>query len=296
MPILKNEIKCLPPLPPLSKSSTVLHTFNSTILTPVSNNNSGFLRNLLNSSTGKVCISFIVCTLPSKDEYRQNSKRLEKLKRKVERGTWILGFPLLVQKAVSLAGGLHRVVVLGWAIFSCYIFSCNHFYELWCQVGEGPAWLGLFGICSVYSSYHCRNEVLMVGNDIFKTCVLPQIQTENGLKNTPKILDDIFASLVQSKTSADLPKRPQGLTIKPSILGFDTPHYWLCDSRLLCLQDPNNRSNWNVFRECWKQGQVRGSSAPLLSTFGRLWQPHPAVPATNCRWYILYLLFLYFIV
>ncbi|XP_012890963.1 PREDICTED: lysine-specific demethylase 3A [Dipodomys ordii] len=131
MPILKNEIKCLPSLPPLNKSSTVLHTFNNTILTPVSNNNSGFLRNLLNSSTGK---------------------------------------------------------------------------------------------------------------------------TENGLKNTPKILDDIFASLVQNKTSSDLPKRPQGLTIKPSILGFDTPHYWLCDNRLLCLQDPNNKSNWNVFRECWKQG------------------------------------------
>ena len=62
MPILKNEIKCLPPLPPLNKSSTVLHTFNSTILTPVSNNNSGFLRNLLNSSTGKVCARFITCT------------------------------------------------------------------------------------------------------------------------------------------------------------------------------------------------------------------------------------------
>lgn len=96
----------------------------------------------------------------------------------------------------------------------------------------------------------------------FKTCILSQIQTENGLKNTPKILDDIFASLVQNKTSSDLSKRPQGLTIKPSILGFDTPHYWLCDNRLLCLQDPNNKSNWNVFRECWKQGQVRGSSAP----------------------------------
>ncbi|XP_030683397.1 lysine-specific demethylase 3A isoform X3 [Nomascus leucogenys] len=145
MPILKNEIKCLPPLPPLSKSSTVLHTFNSTILTPVSNNNSGFLRNLLNSSTGK---------------------------------------------------------------------------------------------------------------------------TENGLKNTPKILDDIFASLVQNKTSSDLSKRPQGLTIKPSILGFDTPHYWLCDNRLLCLQDPNNKSNWNVFRECWKQGQI-GSLLKEHSALGQ---------------------------
>ncbi|VTJ70057.1 Hypothetical predicted protein [Marmota monax] len=168
MPILKNEIKCLPPLPPLSKSSTVLHTFNSTILTPVSNNNSGFLRNLLNSSSGK---------------------------------------------------------------------------------------------------------------------------TENGLKNTPKILDDIFASLVQNKTSSDLSKRPQGLTIKPSILGFDTPHYWLCDNRLLCLQDPNNKSNWNVFRECWKQGQPVMVSGVHHRLNAELWKPESfrkefgeqEVDLVNCR-------------
>lgn len=168
MPVLKNEIKCLPPLPPLNKSSTVLHTFNSTILTPVSNNNSGFLRNLLNSSTGK---------------------------------------------------------------------------------------------------------------------------TENGLKNTPKILDDIFASLVQNKTSSDLSKRPQGLTIKPSILGFDTPHYWLCDNRLLCLQDPNNKSNWNVFRECWKQGQPVMVSGVHHKLNTELWKPESfrkefgeqEVDLVNCR-------------
>ncbi|XP_054433658.1 lysine-specific demethylase 3A isoform X2 [Pteronotus mesoamericanus] len=168
MPILKNEIKCLPPLPPLNKSSTVLHTFNSTILTPVSNNSSGFLRNLLNSSTGK---------------------------------------------------------------------------------------------------------------------------TENGLKNTPKILDDIFASLVQNKTSSDLSKRPQGLTIKPSILGFDTPHYWLCDNRLLCLQDPNNKSNWNVFRECWKQGQPVMVSGVHHKLNTELWKPESfrkefggqEVDLVNCR-------------
>ncbi|KAM4867767.1 lysine-specific demethylase 3A isoform 2-T4 [Thomomys bottae] len=168
MPILKNEIKCLPSLPPLNKSSTALHTFNNTILTPVSNNNSGFLRNLLNSSTGK---------------------------------------------------------------------------------------------------------------------------TENGLKNTPKILDDIFASLVQNKTSSDLPKRPQGLTIKPSILGFDTPHYWLCDNRLLCLQDPNNKSNWNVFRECWKQGQPVMVSGVHHKLNIELWKPESfrkefgeqEVDLVNCR-------------
>ncbi|KAM5227624.1 lysine-specific demethylase 3A [Ctenodactylus gundi] len=168
MPTLKNEVKCLSPLPPLSKSSTVLHTFNNTILTPVSNNNSGFLRNLLNSSTGK---------------------------------------------------------------------------------------------------------------------------TENGLKNTPKILDDIFASLVQNKNSSDLSKRPQGLTIKPSILGFDTPHYWLCDNRLLCLQDPNNKSNWNVFRECWKQGQPVMVSGVHHKLNTELWKPESfrkefgeqEVDLVNCR-------------
>ncbi|ERE66365.1 lysine-specific demethylase 3A [Cricetulus griseus] len=168
MPVLKNEIKCLPSLPPLNKSSTVLHTFNSTILTPVSNNNSGFLRNLLNSSTGK---------------------------------------------------------------------------------------------------------------------------TENGLKNTPKILDDIFASLVQNKSSSDSSKRPQGLTIKPSILGFDTPHYWLCDNRLLCLQDPNNKSNWNVFRECWKQGQPVMVSGVHHKLNTELWKPESfrkefgeqEVDLVNCR-------------
>lgn len=143
----------------------------------------------------------------------------------------------------------------------------------------------------------------MVGNDIYKISVLSQIQTENGLKNTPKILDDIFASLVQNKTSSDLSKRPQGLTIKPSILGFDTPHYWLCDNRLLCLQDPNNKSNWNVFRECWKQGQVRGSSAPQLRSdppSRYLCQTLTTPPVLPCilsyNWYILYLLFLYFTV
>lgn len=123
----------------------------------------------------------------------------------------------------------------------------------------------------------------------FKTCILSQIQAENGLKNTPKILDDIFASLVQNKTSSDLSKRPQGLTIKPSILGFDTPHYWLCDNRLLCLQDPNNKSNWNVFRECWKQGQVRVLCSPspvqipLLGTFGRLTSPPSAITPPNYK-------------
>lgn len=113
MPILKNEIKCLPPLPPLSKSSTVLHTFNSTILTPVSNNNSGFLRNLLNSSTGKVCICLTVYTLlrPPPPSIKMNRVRVEDSREtKIESRRKDVS-PLLSSfmdtKAVSLADGLH---------------------------------------------------------------------------------------------------------------------------------------------------------------------------------------------
>ncbi|XP_029448721.1 lysine-specific demethylase 3A isoform X2 [Rhinatrema bivittatum] len=96
---------------------------------------------------------------------------------------------------------------------------------------------------------------------------------DNGLKSTPKILDDIFASLVQSKPATDAAKKPQGLTIKPSLMGFDTPHYWLCDNRLLCLQDPCNKSNWNVFRECWKQGQPVMVSGVHHKLNSEIWRP-----------------------
>ncbi|XP_072718402.1 lysine-specific demethylase 3A isoform X3 [Ciconia boyciana] len=168
VPVSKNENKPLQTLPSLAKPAAALQTFNSAILTPVSNNNTGFLRNLLNSSGGK---------------------------------------------------------------------------------------------------------------------------TDNGLKSTPKILDDIFASLVQNRTITDLPKKPQGLTIKPTIMGFDTPHYWLCDNRLLCLQDPTNESNWNVFRECWKQGQPVMVSGVHHKLNADLWRPESfrkefgqqEVDLVNCR-------------
>ncbi|XP_075355645.1 lysine-specific demethylase 3A isoform X3 [Mycteria americana] len=168
IPVSKNENKPLQTLPSLAKPAAALQTFNSAILTPVSNNNTGFLRNLLNSSGGK---------------------------------------------------------------------------------------------------------------------------TDNGLKSTPKILDDIFASLVQNRTITDLPKKPQGLTIKPTIMGFDTPHYWLCDNRLLCLQDPTNESNWNVFRECWKQGQPVMVSGVHHKLNADLWRPESfrkefgqqEVDLVNCR-------------
>ncbi|XP_069488282.1 lysine-specific demethylase 3A [Ambystoma mexicanum] len=121
---------------------------------------------------------------------------------------------------------------------------------------------------------------------------------DSGLKSTPKILDDIFASLVQNKPVTDvakrpegLAKRPEGLVIKSSLMGFDTPHYWLCDNRLLCLQDPTHKNNWNVFRECWKQGQPVMVSGVHHKLNADLWRPESfsrefgdqEVDLVNCR-------------
>ncbi|KAM8940200.1 lysine-specific demethylase 3A isoform 2-T2 [Pelodytes ibericus] len=117
------------------------------------------------------------------------------------------------------------------------------------------------------------------------------VKQESSEKSTPKILDDIFASLVQTKPASDAARRPQGLPIQPSLMGFNTPHYWLCDNRLLCLQDPSNKSNWNVFRECWKQGQPVMVSGVHHNLNIELWRPESfrrefgdqEVDLVNCR-------------
>lgn len=63
--------------------------------------------------------------------------RLEKLKEKIEMNHMNPRLSFMgAEGARSLAGGLHRVIVLGWAVFSCHSFSCTHFCELCCQVGE----------------------------------------------------------------------------------------------------------------------------------------------------------------
>ncbi|XP_063313701.1 lysine-specific demethylase 3A [Pelobates fuscus] len=117
------------------------------------------------------------------------------------------------------------------------------------------------------------------------------VKQETSEKSTPKLLDDIFASLVQSKPVSDAARKPQVLPIQPSLMGFNTPHYWLCDNRLLCLQDPSNKSNWNVFRECWKQGQPVMVSGVHHNLNTDLWRPESfrrefgdqEVDLVNCR-------------
>ncbi|CAL9706808.1 unnamed protein product [Knipowitschia caucasica] len=119
----------------------------------------------------------------------------------------------------------------------------------------------------------------------------------------PNFLDHIIASVVETKkaegrrsSSAEggeisvLGGRKDGV-IGLSVLEPHTSHTWLCDGRLLCLQDPGNVNNWKIFRECWKQGQpvlVSGIHKRLKS---ELWRPEAFseefgdqdVDLVNCR-------------
>uniref|UniRef100_A0A673BGV9 Lysine-specific demethylase n=1 Tax=Sphaeramia orbicularis TaxID=375764 RepID=A0A673BGV9_9TELE len=135
----------------------------------------------------------------------------------------------------------------------------------------------------------------------------PSVFTSAGsdkLKSSlPNFLDHIIASVVETKkaegrrTGASeggelsvLGGRKDGV-IGLSVLEPHTSHSWLCDGRLLCLQDPSNSNNWKIFRECWKQGQpvlVSGIHKRLKSN---LWRPEAFseefggqdVDLVNCR-------------
>ncbi|XP_068181729.1 lysine-specific demethylase 3B isoform X2 [Antennarius striatus] len=135
----------------------------------------------------------------------------------------------------------------------------------------------------------------------------PSVFTSAGsdkLKSSlPNFLDHIIASVVETKKAEGrrtgtseggelsvLGGRKDGV-MGLSVLEPHTSHSWLCDGRLLCLQDPSNSNNWKIFRECWKQGQpvlVSGIDKRLKSN---LWQPNAFsqefgdqdVDLVNCR-------------
>lgn len=94
-------------------------------------------------------------------------------------------------------------------------------------------------------------------------------QSDKLKSSLPNFLDHIIASVVETKKAEGrrtgnseggelgvLGGRKDGV-MGLSVLEPHTSHSWLCDGRLLCLQDPSNSNNWKIFRECWKQGQVR---------------------------------------
>ncbi|XP_049441319.1 lysine-specific demethylase 3B isoform X1 [Epinephelus fuscoguttatus] len=135
----------------------------------------------------------------------------------------------------------------------------------------------------------------------------PSVFTSAGsdkLKSSlPNFLDHIIASVVETKKAEGrrtgateggelgvLGARKDGV-MGLSVLEPHTSHSWLCDGRLLCLQDPSNSNNWKIFRECWKQGQpvlVSGIHKRLKSN---LWRPDAFslefgdqdVDLVNCR-------------
>uniref|UniRef100_A0A8C4H3T4 Lysine-specific demethylase n=1 Tax=Dicentrarchus labrax TaxID=13489 RepID=A0A8C4H3T4_DICLA len=135
----------------------------------------------------------------------------------------------------------------------------------------------------------------------------PSVFTSAGsdkLKSSlPNFLDHIIASVVETKkaegrrTGASeggelgvLGGRKDGV-MGLSVLEPHTSHSWLCDGRLLCLQDPSNGNNWKIFRECWKQGQPVLVSGIDKRLKGDLWRPDAFskefgdqdVDLVNCR-------------
>uniref|UniRef100_A0A3B5AAQ3 Lysine-specific demethylase n=1 Tax=Stegastes partitus TaxID=144197 RepID=A0A3B5AAQ3_9TELE len=135
----------------------------------------------------------------------------------------------------------------------------------------------------------------------------PSVFTSAGsdkLKSSlPNFLDHIIASVVETKkaegrrTGASeggelsvLGGRKDGV-MGLSVLEPHTSHSWLCDGRLLCLQDPSNSNNWKIFRECWKQGQPVLVSGIHKRLKAHLWRPEAFseefgdqdVDLVNCR-------------
>ncbi|XP_069052136.1 lysine-specific demethylase 3B isoform X3 [Lepisosteus oculatus] len=115
----------------------------------------------------------------------------------------------------------------------------------------------------------------------------------------PNFLDHIIASVVETKKAAET-RRADGGAVeggrKESMMGLSvldphTSHSWLCDGRLLCLQDPSNSNNWKIFRECWKQGQPVLVSGVHKKLKAGLWRPEAFslefgdqdVDLVNCR-------------
>uniref|UniRef100_A0A8D2ZS68 Lysine-specific demethylase n=1 Tax=Scophthalmus maximus TaxID=52904 RepID=A0A8D2ZS68_SCOMX len=135
----------------------------------------------------------------------------------------------------------------------------------------------------------------------------PSVFTSAGsdkLKSSlPNFLDHIIASVVETKKAegrrtgtseggelSAFGGRKDGV-MGLSVLEPHTSHSWLCDGRLLCLQDPSNSNNWKIFRECWKQGQPVLVSGIHKRLKANLWRPEAFseefgdqdVDLVNCR-------------
>ncbi|XP_051173080.1 probable JmjC domain-containing histone demethylation protein 2C isoform X3 [Leptopilina boulardi] len=69
-----------------------------------------------------------------------------------------------------------------------------------------------------------------------------------------------------------LPIRIMTLTESKSLYP-DVPHAWLCDGKLLRLNDPNNPNNYRIFQDQWKRGQPVIVSDVAKALDKDLWHP-----------------------
>ncbi|XP_043460930.1 probable JmjC domain-containing histone demethylation protein 2C isoform X2 [Leptopilina heterotoma] len=69
-----------------------------------------------------------------------------------------------------------------------------------------------------------------------------------------------------------LPIRIMTLTESKSLYP-DVPHAWLCDGKLLRLNDPNNPNNYRIFQDQWKRGQPVIVSDVSKALDKDLWHP-----------------------
>ncbi|XP_014488908.1 PREDICTED: probable JmjC domain-containing histone demethylation protein 2C isoform X3 [Dinoponera quadriceps] len=69
-----------------------------------------------------------------------------------------------------------------------------------------------------------------------------------------------------------LPIRIMTLTESKSLYP-DVPHSWLCDGKLLRLNDPNNPNNYRIFQDQWKRGQPVIVSDVSKALDMSLWHP-----------------------
>ena len=126
--------------------------------------------------------------------------------------------------------------------------------------------------------------------------------SKSGKKSKMDTLDEVISSVIEHRTKEEkesgldtdekprelkhfvrrykwtqrgrepLPIRIMTLTESKSLYP-DVPHSWLCDGKLLRLNDPNNPNNYRIFQDQWKRGQPVIVSDVSKALDKDLWHP-----------------------
>ncbi|XP_046625209.1 probable JmjC domain-containing histone demethylation protein 2C isoform X2 [Neodiprion virginianus] len=139
-------------------------------------------------------------------------------------------------------------------------------------------------------------------SNVTNSTTLNNVVAKTGKKSKMDTLDEVISSviehsakkerdsgLVDEKASRELkhfvrrykwtqrgreplPIRIMTLTESKSLYP-DVPHSWLCDGKLLRLNEPNNPNNYQLFQDQWKRGQPVIVSEVSKSLDMNLWHP-----------------------